>query len=131
LLQSSKTILTITSAIVYIQNTVRLPVVAVLFHLPLIMGSGYVPWGDGDYYTFGGLALIIGGLIIYMKDSIKKGKKSNLDIVNEYTSFLPSSVYEDIKIFNSAPLPARIESGYETFGLDKRVDLRSIVIGNI
>jgi len=103
-------------------------VVAVLFHLPIIMGTGFVPWSEGDFYTFGGLALIIGGLIIYMRDSIKKGNKLKLDVPNEYTSFLPSKVY-DVKNYNSAPLPTQM-SGYN-FGLDYGVDIRSIVIGNI
>jgi len=116
----------LSSAIVYIQNTVRLPIVAIAFHLPFIMGDATVPWGDGDYYTFGGLALIIGGLAIYMRDSIKKSKKIALEHQHfnvETTTLLPPSIVDIEKYFRSAPLPVK-ESTYESFGIDNQVDIR-------
>jgi len=47
------------------------------------------------------------------------------------TSSLFPGVYDDMKIYNSAPLPLGAMSERETFGLDEEVDIRSIVIGNI
>lgn len=51
----SKTIQEISSAVVYIQNTVRLPIVTIAFHLPFVVGSSAMPWDTDSYFTFGGM----------------------------------------------------------------------------
>jgi len=118
----------LSSAIVYIQNTVRLPLVAIAFHLELIMGKDVILWSTDDFYTFGGLVVIIAGLGIYMKDAIvKSGKKSKpIPPLNENNTLLPST--RDIDIYyRSAPLPLR-RNEYDSLEIDN-VDFGSIIMG--
>jgi drug/metabolite transporter (DMT)-like permease len=110
----------LSSAIVYIQNTVRLPLVAIAFHIPRIVGTESIGWGSDDFFTFGGLVLIITGLALYMRDAIKKNKKRRL-----YSSLIPP---ESLSIkYNSAPLPVLSDSE-ETFDMDTNVNINLLNI---
>src|SRR5690242_16962344 len=86
--------------------------------MPFIMGSDITPWGVPDYYTFGGLAFIIFGLVFYMRDSIKKSNTIKLEYTDQ-SSLLPPSIDKD---YRSAPLPIKVVSE-STFGISK-VDIR-------
>jgi hypothetical protein len=105
----------LSSAIVYIQNTIRLPLVAIAFHMPWIMYDATIPWGSDDFFTFGGLVLIIIGLALYMKDAIKKNRK--IKIPFEYPSLLDGG--DILKRYKTAPLPIaeKSEYGMENLGV--------------
>jgi hypothetical protein len=84
----------LSSAIMYIQNAVRyvfqqfldqaaltqsprcsfqrrLPLVTIAFHLTFIMGATAEPWNSNSWFLFGGLGIIIVGLVMYMWKSMK------------------------------------------------------------
>ncbi|KAL6068803.1 SEC7 domain-containing protein [Balamuthia mandrillaris] len=76
------------AAIAYIANTVRLPLVAIAFHLRPVMGNRVLKWdSQGSLFNFAGLFFILTGLVLFL--SRKLGlyvvvKKYLLEMAKKY-----------------------------------------------
>jgi hypothetical protein len=69
--------------------------ITVAFHLAFIMGSAALPWDYTSYYLFGGLAVIILGLISYMFTSVRELRaKMAAGSVGEKSPLLGSDSYD-------------------------------------
>lgn len=77
----------------YLHNitlSVRLPLVTVAFHLTFIMGAAALPWDYTSWYLFGGLAVILVGLILYMFTALKDLRAKLAPSVSEKSPLLNS-----------------------------------------
>ena len=91
----------LSGSVVLVQNTVRLPIVIICFHFTFIMGEFTEPWNESSYYVFGGLALIIAGLIFYMMDAVRKEMTQEKPEPCEYEDEKPL-LCEDVMICKSS-----------------------------
>eukprot|EP01120_Amphizonella_sp_Union-15-10_P014588 TRINITY_DN7118_c0_g1_i2.p1 TRINITY_DN7118_c0_g1~~TRINITY_DN7118_c0_g1_i2.p1 ORF type:complete len:283 (+),score=25.38 TRINITY_DN7118_c0_g1_i2:2-850(+) len=71
----------LSSAVMYIQNAVRLPLISIVFHIHFVIGNGSLPWSHNDIYTFSGLGVILIGLGIYMVSTLRDKKENVVENV--------------------------------------------------
>jgi drug/metabolite transporter (DMT)-like permease len=61
--------------VAYLQSAIRLPLITIAFHIPLIMGKDAEPWNAYSWFVWAGLFIILWSLFVFMIETMKKQKR--------------------------------------------------------